>query len=111
MLIICNLKAADHTSHEITFEHNKMRHLGNFAQFCMGSMQLYLEASPLGTLMKCFNELLFPHFCLVSFNLQIIPRINNSINGVHPKLEEALMARGAQFKQKIEKEKEEKEKN
>ena len=99
MLIICNLKAADHTSHEITFEHNKMRHLGNFAQFCMGSMWLYFEALPLGTLMKCFNELLFTHFRLVAFNFQIIPRINNSINGAHPKLEEALMARGAKFKQ------------
>ena len=60
--------------------------------------------------MKCFNELLFTHFRLVAFNLQIIPRINNSINGAHPKLEEALMARGAKFKQKIEKENEGKRK-
>ena len=29
------------------------------------------------------GTLLFTHFWLVGFNLEIIPRINNSINGVH----------------------------
>ena len=92
--------AVDYTSLETTFKHNKINNFQNFVWVpCSYTWKLEVVLGSFvvtfGTLMKCFNELLFTHFCLVGFNLQIIPRINNSINGVHPKLEEALMARGA----------------
>ena len=70
-----------------------------FSTFCSWK---HLEVLPLGTLMKCFNELLFTHFRLVAFNLQIIPRINNSINGAHPKFQESKMA-SVELKRKREK--------
>ena len=38
------------------------------------------------------RTLLFTHFRLVGFNLEIIPGINNSINGAHPKFQESKMA-------------------
>ena len=46
------------------------------------------------------GTLLFTHFWLVGFNLEIIPRINNSINGVHPKLQEPKIASCTKFKGK-----------
>ena len=53
------------------------------------------------------RTLLFTHFRLVGFNLEIIPGINNSINGAHPKFQESKMA-SVELKQKRE-EKREKE--
>ena len=50
------------------------------------------------------RTLLFTHFWLVGFNLEIIPGINNSINGAHPKFQEFKMA-SIEFKQKREEEK------
>ena len=48
------------------------------------------------------RTLLFTHFRLVGFNLEIIPGINNSINGAHPKFQESKMA-SVELKRKREK--------